>query len=280
MKIRANFIHVDSKYLYSILTSKVIIYDKKKPKKINCINIKNPSKIISDFKINSLIICTTKSDVYVFSLDKFELRYIFSLMEETRELFYDDLSHCIYTSILNLNNNQTELIKLDIKNSKKIETIINKQLILRPIQICENKLIVFCKKVGEYYNTNFYINVYDTTNLKLIDCIEKNGKLCGVSPLNSQWNYNEKDGFENIYTNKVILYKSLGLENDFYTVVKEVNNFYFLTNYKNAYILDSNFKIVKSFHEENLENSIRDFSCFNDYFYIVKGSYLIIEKKI
>lgn len=276
--IKADAVHIDSIYIYTMLPSKVVIYDKKSLKKIQTLKIKNASKIASDLGINKLIICTTKSTIMVYSLDKFELDYKVELISETFKLLYDNAIHCLYTSCLDLEKKENTLYKIDLINNKTLAVTIHELIFQNPIQIKENTIVFFGHLITENTSNKIFLREYDKTTLKLTNNIDKDSTLYNLEDLDSQWCYNVRDGFEDVYTNEVILYKNIGLKEKYYIIEKKVGNYYFITNYLNAYILTKEFEIKKVYKADDLNQSISDCCIDDDYIYLIRGPYLYIEE--
>ena len=276
--IKGHGVYIDSINFYVILASKVKVYEKKTHKLIGEIKVKNPSKVISDLEINALIICTTKTTVFVFSQKTYNLEFKIELLDEAFDVLYDKKNHELYAFCNNLKKNETIIYKINIDLKEYISNTIPKLIIQQPIKVDANNILLLCNYIADHASNQYFISKYDKSNLNFIENLKKITKFTNLKILDEEWCSNVWDGFENIKTGEVVLYKDIGLKEECYYITKKINNFFIVSDHKKAYLLSNDFKIVKIFIENDYKKNMHDFALDDGNIYIIKGDYLYVEK--
>ncbi len=276
--IKADGVYVDSLNVYTILVRKVNIYNKKNGKLIKSIKVKNPSHIITDFSIDALVITTTKSDVLIFSLKTYELKFAIRMQTEIDKMLYDKVNHDLYCAFVDLCKDECKFYKINLESRGYHEISTGKLIWQQPFNVDEKSVFVFCNYITGYATNQYFINEYDKTNLTLISSSKNVTKLTNLEILDEEWCSNVWDGFENIKTGEVVLYKDIGLNEECYYITKKINDYFIVSNHKKTYLLTNDFKIIKIYTEYDFKNYIHDAAIDDEYVYLVKGTHLFLDK--
>lgn len=275
--MKANNIYVDSKFLYIILDNKIDIYDKITRVKFNTVKIKNASIIISDIEKDKIFINTTNGIFYVFSLNEFAVILEVKFNSEVFEMVYDKNKGYIYVPCIDIKNKKSIIYKINILNNQFDLYILDDYVSVEILEVKNDTIILLCKNIDVSLN-DIILYEYDKEKFNIISKKIKNTKLNDLKKLDRNICYNNYDGFENIYSGEVTYFKDIGLVDNPYILLKKKQNFYFISNYKCAYLLSNDFRVYKKFIENNMKNAITDVEIDDENIFIIKGNNLYIDK--